>query len=213
VLPEKQVSQSAAGPSAELRITPLPLAERTEEQRELLIPVLGDDAPNVFSTVARHPALFRAWLPFCLQLLAHSAFPPRERELLIVRTAWLCGSAYELHHHVQAGADAGLTDPELAALTGEGPDHWSPRERLLVAAATELHRDHVISDGTWLGLGARLTTEQLVELPMLVGHYVLLAGTLRSLGVPLETGQDAERIRSHGADPQAFGQPSVKTHQ
>jgi alkylhydroperoxidase family enzyme len=165
------------------------LAERTEEQRQLLSDVLGDEAPNVFSTLVRHPDLFRTWLPFCLRLLTGSVFPPRERELLIIRTAWLCESTYELAHHLVVGARAGLADRELAALTGEAAVDWTPRERLLVAAADELHADRVIGDATWRELSALLTTEQLIELPMLVGQYVLLAGTLRSLGVPLESVQ------------------------
>jgi len=37
------------------RIAPLPLADRTEEQRALLTTVLGDHAPNLFTTVVRHP--------------------------------------------------------------------------------------------------------------------------------------------------------------
>jgi alkylhydroperoxidase family enzyme len=169
------------------RITPPAPAERTAEQRELLATIGGDAAPNLFSTVARHPALYRTWLPFCLQLLAHSVFPPRERELLIIRTASLCGSAYELEHHLAIGAQAGLTDRDLDALTGDAEPDWAPRDRLLVAAADELHTGHTITETTWTALAELLTTEQLVELPMLVGHYALLAGTLRSLGVPLDS--------------------------
>jgi alkylhydroperoxidase family enzyme len=169
------------------RLTPLGPTQRTEEQRQLLSAIPVDDVPNLFSTVARHPALYRTWLPFCMQLLVHSVFPPRERELMIIRTAWLCGSAYELEHHLKLGAEAGLTDDDLTSLTGEGSKAWTRRERLLVNAADELHANHTICDATWRGLSALLTTEQLVELPMLVGHYILLAGTLRSLGVPLDS--------------------------
>jgi alkylhydroperoxidase family enzyme len=137
-------------------------------------------------------------MPFCMQLLTESVFPPRERELLIIRTASLCGSAYELEHHLRFGADVGLSDRDLAALTGAGTHEWTPRERLLVAAADELHANHEISEATWRGLSALLTTEQLVELPMLVGHYILLGGVLRSLGVPLESGQIARKLDSIG---------------
>jgi 4-carboxymuconolactone decarboxylase len=154
--------------------------------------------PNLFSTVARRPALYRSWFPFCIQLLTESVFPPRERELLIIRTASLCGSAYELAHHRRLGAEVGLSDRDLAALGGEGAPDWTPREQLLVTAADELHAQHMISEATWRGLSALLTTEQLVELPMLVGHYILLAGTLRSLGVPLETEQVARTFSSIG---------------
>jgi len=178
------------------RVSPLEPAQRTEEQRQLLTGIWGDDVPNLFSTVARHPALFRAWMPFCMQLLAHSVFPPRERELLIIRTASLCGSVYELEHHLRLGAEVGLSDRDLAALTGGGPPDWAPREQLLVAATDELHANHAISDATWRGLSALLTTEQLIELPMLVGHYVLVGGTLRSLGVPLESEQIARTLGS-----------------
>jgi alkylhydroperoxidase family enzyme len=122
-----------------------------------------------------------------MQLLTHSVFPLRERELLIIRTASLCGSAYELEHHLKFGAEVGLTDHDLASVTGEASDAWTRRERLLVAAADELYESHSICDATWRGLSALLTTAQLVELPMLVGHYILLAGTLRSLGVPLDS--------------------------
>jgi alkylhydroperoxidase family enzyme len=197
-LPETQPATPPAGSPAQPRLTPLEPAQRTEEQRELLVGIWGEDVPNLFSTVARHPALYRAWMPFCMQLLTQSVFSPRERELLIIRTASLCGSAYELEPHLRLGATAGLSDRDLAALTGAGTREWSAREGLLVAAADELHANHEISEATWRGLSALLTTEQLVELPMLVGHYVLLAGTLRSLGVPLESEQIARKFDSIG---------------
>jgi alkylhydroperoxidase family enzyme len=195
-LPEPQSSKSAA---SEPRVAPLEPAERTAEQRELLVGVWGEDVPNLFSTLARHPALHRAWMPFCMQLLAHSVFPPRERELLIIRTASLCECDYELEHHLRLGAEMGLSHGDLAALTGVGLDDWTNRERLLIAAADELHDDHVISEDTWQGLSLLLTTEQLIELPMLVGHYILLAGMLRSLEVPLESEQVADDFSSIAA--------------
>jgi 4-carboxymuconolactone decarboxylase len=197
-LPESKPATPPEGVTAQPRLTPLEPAQRTEEQRELLVGIWGEDVPNLFSTVARHPALYRSWMPFCMQLLTQSVFSPRERELLIIRTASLCGSAYELEHHLRFGPEVGLSDRDLAALTGGGSHDWSPRERLLVAAADELHANHEISEATWRGLSALLTTEQLVELPMLVGHYILLAGTLRSLGVPLESDQIARKLESIG---------------
>jgi AhpD family alkylhydroperoxidase len=114
-------------------------------------------------------------------------FSPRERELLIIRTASLCGCAYELDHHLKLGSDAGLTDRELAALTGQRPGAWTRRERLLVAAADQLHAGHSLDEDTWCELTTFMTAEQMIELPMLVGHYTLLAGTLSALRVPLDS--------------------------
>ena len=198
-MPEPGPAKPRADLLAEPRLAPLGPAQRTEEQNQMLSALVADEWPNLFSTLARHPTLFRTWLPFCLQLLMHSVFPPRERELLIIRTASLCGSAYELDHHLELGAGVGLTDDDLAAVTGEVPPawlprSWTPRERLLVTAVDELHADLTISDATWRGLSALLTTEQLVELPMLVGHYILLAGTLRSLGVQLDSARPGSNL-------------------
>jgi 4-carboxymuconolactone decarboxylase len=196
-LPEPQPATPPEGFPAQPRLFPLEPAQRTEEQRELLVGIWDEDVPNLFSTVARHPALYRSWMPFCMQLLTQSVFSPRERELLIIRTASLCGSAYELEHHVRRSADVGLNGDDVAALTGQARLHdWTPRERLLVAAADELHANHEITEATWRGLSALLTTEQLIELTMLVGHYILLAGTLRSLGVPLESERVANTLSS-----------------
>jgi hypothetical protein len=52
----------------------------------------------------------------------------------------------------------------------------------------ELHAGARISDATWAGLGRHLNEKQLIELPMLVGQYHLVAFTLNSLGVQPEPG-------------------------
>ena len=43
-------------------------------------------------------------------------------------------------------------------------------------------------DATWAELAGRFDTKQLVELPMLVGHYVMVAGMLKSLRVQRDPG-------------------------
>ena len=53
----------------------------------------------------------------------------------------------------------------------------------MLRAVDELGRDNVIADATWAQLRADYDERQLIELCMLAGHYVMLAGTLNSLGV------------------------------
>jgi hypothetical protein len=65
---------------------------------------------------------------------------------------------------------------------------WTPRQSLLLRAADELRSEARISRSTWDGLATYLTERQLIELPMLVGHYHLLAFTLNSLQVQPEPG-------------------------
>lgn len=175
------------------RIGPLPDSERSEQQQELLEDV-AVDAINLFSTLVRAPGLFRRWLPFGGKLLA-GKLPARKRELLILRTAWNCRAEYEWGHHVAIGLQAGLTREEIdriptGAACANGDGEWAAADTVLLRAADELHLEYRLSDLTWASLRALYDDQQLIEVPMLVGHYHMLAMTLNSLGVELEPGYE-----------------------
>ncbi len=179
----------ASAPDAP-RLAPLTKDEVTEEQRELLESVATADgwAINIFATLVRHPGLFRRWLPFGGKLLA-GKLPARDRELLILRTGWLCQSEYEWGQHVVIARGVGVTDDEIERVK-EGADAggWNPFDATLLRAAEEMHESGCISDGTWDALASRYDERQLIEVPMLVGHYHMVAFTLNSLGVQREPG-------------------------
>jgi alkylhydroperoxidase family enzyme len=172
------------------RIEPLTPEEHDAEVRELLegVAVQGGFASNIFGTLVRHRGLFRRWLPFGGKLLS-GRMPARERELAILRTAWLCVSNYEWGQHVLIARSAGISDDEIRRVqAGPDADGWEPFERVVLRATDELHADACIADDTWSALAARYDERQLIELPMLVGHYHMVAFTLNSLGVQLEPG-------------------------
>lgn len=172
------------------RIPPLAPEDQDDQTRELVAQALvpGAEANNIFTTLVRHPGLFRRWLPFGGKLLA-GRLPGRDRELLILRTSWWCGAEYEWGHHARLALASGVTEDELERVKA-GPDHtdWTPFDAALLRAADELHRDSHIGDGTWAALAARYDERQLIEVPMLVGQYHLVAFALNSLGVQLEPG-------------------------
>ncbi len=170
------------------RIEPLPAAERTASAQVLLdgVKVAGSDA-NIFTTLVRAEGLTRRWLPFGGKLL-NGKIPARDRELVILRTGWNCGSEYEWAQHVVIGRSAGLTEEELLRIPDGPGDGWSPFDVVLLQAADELHTGYCITDATWAALSDVYDTQQLIELPMLVGHYHMVAMTLNSLGVELDAG-------------------------
>ncbi|HET9689780.1 MAG TPA: carboxymuconolactone decarboxylase family protein [Acidimicrobiales bacterium] len=171
------------------RIAPLPRDERTPAAQGLLegVSVAGAEA-NIFTTLVRAEGLTRKWLPFGGKLLA-GKIPARDRELLILRTGWNCRAEYEWAQHVVIGRRAGLGDDEIARVPA-GPDAagWSDHDRSLLRAADELHADWCITDATWAAIAGRYDEAQMIELPMLVGHYHMVAGALNSLGVQLDPG-------------------------
>jgi 4-carboxymuconolactone decarboxylase len=172
------------------RIPPVPHEERTGQIRQLLDEAVAGAAAdaNIFTTFVRAPGLFRRWLPFGGKLLK-GKLPARDRELLILRTGWNCGAEYEWAQHARLALSCDLSAAEID-LVVRGPDAegWDDFEASLLRAADELHSDWMISDATWAELAERYDTEQLIEVPMLVGHYHLVAMTLNTLGVQLDEG-------------------------
>ncbi len=181
-------------PSGPPRLPPLQDHELNEQQRALLEAVggpAGDAAGNsasIFRTFVRHPGLFRRWLPFGGKLLT-GKLPGRDRELLILRTAFNCRSVYEWAQHVRIALAVGISEEEIARVV-DGPGAWTEPEATLLRAADELHQSSRLSDETWSELAEMYDETQLIEVPMVVGHYHLVAFTLNSLGVPLEPGLD-----------------------
>ena len=179
----------AASRPTEPRIPPLPPEERSPAAQELLetVKIAGSDA-NIFATLVRAEGLTRKWLPFGGKLLS-GKIPARDRELLILRTGWNCQAEYEWAQHAVIGQLVGLTPEEIDRVArGSDDEGWDEWDSTLLRAADELHEDWCISDRTWAQLAERYDVPQLIELPMLVGHYHMVAMTLNSLGVQIDEG-------------------------
>jgi AhpD family alkylhydroperoxidase len=174
------------------RLLPLPAAQWDAETRQLLDRALT--APdggtlNLFGTLARAPRLLKKWLVFASYLLTRGELSPADRELVILRTAWNCGCEYEWGQHVLLARRAGLQDDEIARVVhGPAAPDWSPRQAMLLRAADELRHSCTISAPTWAALAEQLTEQQLIELPVLIGQYHLVAFLLRSLAIAREPG-------------------------
>jgi alkylhydroperoxidase family enzyme len=148
-----------------------------------------DRVLNIYKTLARHPKLLKRWGVFGTHVLFKSTLPARERELLILRTGWLCQSGYEWGQHVLIGRASGLTDEEIDRVA-KGPDAagWAPSDADLLSAADELHNDSFISDATWNALSERFDTQQMIDVIFAVGQYHTVSMALNTLGVQLDEG-------------------------
>ena len=70
------------------------------------------------------------------------------------------------------------------------PRAGAPRQQLLLRAADEMHAEGEIGDQLWAQLAAELDDRLLIELCLLIGHYEMLAMTLKSLRVQPEAPAD-----------------------
>lgn len=168
------------------RIAPLPESEWTPEQRALIEKTAVGRTQNIYRTVARFPALGDRMTALG-RALRSEPLSLRHREILILRTGWLCQSVYEFSQHRALATDGGMTDDDLRRIVA-GPDApgWDPFEAVLVRAADEMHSDCCVSDATWSQLAERYSEQELIQATMLCGYYRLVSGLLNTLGVPLE---------------------------
>ena len=174
-------------PLTDLRIPPLDQSTWTEAHREVAGPQGG---PAQIQICLHNLELCRKYWTFTRQLTSHYTLPLRDKELLILRTAWLSRGNYIWgRHSTGSGRRAGLTGEELTRIT-EGPaaSGWNAFDAALLRAADELHASRFITDATWASLAERYDEAQLLEVMFVVGNYTLLAMFHNSVGLPLEPG-------------------------
>lgn len=178
------------------RIPPLPPGEWSREAREILEADLGESSPlgasrlsdlNLFTTTARLAHPFKPWLLLGRALLMNGSLPFADRELIILRVGFNHGSPYEWGQHVKIAIEGGIPREDVDRVPA-GPEApgWEKRTRLLLRAVDELHHESRIGEETWAALSDHLDERQLIELPMLVGYYAMVAFTLNSLAIQPE---------------------------
>jgi alkylhydroperoxidase family enzyme len=142
--------------------------------------------PRVFAVLSKNPRLFWAWLFFASRLMPYGRLPAREREKVILRTAWNTRSRYEWGQHVELGLAVGVTDDDILRVA-RGPAAFDDRhERTLMQACDDVFARSIVAEATWAALGERYDEPLLIELVVLIGHYIMLAGLLNTSGIGLE---------------------------
>jgi alkylhydroperoxidase family enzyme len=122
-------------------------------------------------------------------LLDRGSLTLREREIVVDRTCFRCGSEYEWGVHVAFfGQRVGLTADETRDLCTDDPDAtvFNARERLLLRLCDELHATASVGDALWAALAREWSPEQLVELVVLAGQYHTISFATNALRLPLE---------------------------
>jgi 4-carboxymuconolactone decarboxylase len=144
---------------------------------------------GLFRTMLRSPGATKALLPWSNYIQSKNDLAPREKELVVLRTSFLCRSGYEWSHHWRLGRAAGLSEGEILALKGGNEGHvWSETDAALIGACDQLVRGHDIDEPTWRTLGRRFTEKQMMDLVFTVGQYTQMAMVVNAFGVQLDDG-------------------------
>jgi 4-carboxymuconolactone decarboxylase len=170
------------------RLPPLPDVLDPELQDLLRRLPQGTDGPiNLMAALAHQPVMLRAWGRFT-RSLADGVLSPRDRELLVLRTAFRTGSEYEWGHHVGPGLDAGLREHDVLRCAEPGSAGWSDEDLLLIQAVDEMTASGAVSRATLAALVDARSPGEAVEVVWVIGLYQLVASMVRSLGVRVDAG-------------------------
>jgi alkylhydroperoxidase family enzyme len=172
------------------RIAPLGDAELTPEQAEALEAFRPGPVLNIFRTLVHAPKAltrFNAWGGYVLS--RRNDLPAREREIVILRTGFLCKSGYEFTQHARIGKQAGLSDDEIARIKAGADAGWSPADAVLIRACDELHADQFVTDPTWAELRRHYAEKQCMDVVFTAAQYTQVSMFLNTFGVQLDAGQ------------------------
>lgn len=172
------------------RIAPIADADLSSEQAEALEAFRPGPVLNIFRTLVHAPkalARFNQWGGYVLS--RRNDLPAREREIVILRTGFLCKSGYEWTQHVRIGLREGLTEDEVMRLKAGAGAGWSAPDAALIRAADELHADQFISEPTWTELRRHFSEKQAMDVVFTTGQYTQVSMMLNTFGVQLDEGQ------------------------
>jgi len=166
-----------------------PLIDPSREVEELLDKTrIRQGRPlNIFATMAHHPRLLKRFNVLGGLFMGRGVLPARERELVILRTAWRTGCVYEFGQHRLLATREGLTEDEIRRVTEESTE-WPEGDAPLIRLADEVHTNRDVSDELWAELKRRWGEAELIELVALAGFYGMVATFLNATRVQLDPG-------------------------
>jgi alkylhydroperoxidase family enzyme len=165
---------------------PATLSEETKRLLEQLPVKL-----NIFRMMANAPTCFRPLVTLGTAILSQQKLSAKLRELAILRVASLSSAKYEWVQHVPIAEVVGATKAQIEAIERGSleADCFDDVERLVLRVTTELVQDVRVSDGTFAEAKTRLSPQEVVELVLAVGYYMMIARLLETTDVDLDEAQ------------------------
>jgi 4-carboxymuconolactone decarboxylase len=141
---------------------------------------------NVFRMLLQAPTCMRGFMSLGGAVLQRQQLDPRLRELAILRVAALSKAGYEWTQHVPIARAVGASDAEIAAMERGELGGLDPEALAVVRFAEECLHDVRVSDATFAEARKHLSEQEVAELVLAVGFYMLVARWLETLGVDQE---------------------------
>lgn len=151
---------------------------------------------NVFRMVANAEPAARGFLKMGNALLERGKLSPTLRELAILRVGWLSKASYEVYQHERIGRDVGLSEAKLRAIhSGAEAPEFDAQEKAVLCFTDDVVKNVKASDATFDAVAAFLDREQIVELVLSIGFYMMVSRFLETMEVDDQDGQAEWRAK------------------
>lgn len=142
---------------------------------------------NIYRMLAHGGPAAEGFLALGSALLRENSLDTQWRELVIVRVGILCRADYEVHQHTRIALQVGVTQDKIDALY-DGPDAaiFSTQERTLLRYTDTVVLNVKAGESAFRSIEALLPPNQLVELHLLIGFYMMVSRFLENFEVDLE---------------------------
>jgi alkylhydroperoxidase family enzyme len=147
--------------------------------------IIASTPLSLLGMVAHAESAFDPWLKYSSALLTRLELDPLLRELAILQVAHLAGSQYEWVQHVAIARSTGASDAQIGAIEQgrETDPSLSADQQLVLGFGREVILDGCASERAVEELAARLGVRAVIELLLVVGHYLAIARLIASTGL------------------------------
>jgi alkylhydroperoxidase family enzyme len=171
------------------RLPPLPqpldpiLQEMFDKRR-----AQGGAVINLQLATGHAPKFTRAANAMAFTIRFDATTPRRSLELIIMRTAQIVGSAYEINQHIPLMKMCGYSDAQIAALPAwQASTLFDDKERATLGYVEQMAHGGDVDDPTFAALAKFFTTQQIVEITYTVGSYYANGLLTKALRIQVET--------------------------
>ena len=165
--------------------------------------------PNFYRAAAHCPTITMMLLPFNAVIQREgsgSVVPAKLKEMAIIKTSKINGCSYCYAHNTALGEAVGITDEQVLAIDGDEymeSTFLDEREKAAILWAEHVTRNTARSrNDVFESVNQHFSTEEIVELTLIIGMFNMLNRFMESLGIPLEAQDQVDQIkRSIKLDP------------
>jgi alkylhydroperoxidase family enzyme len=147
--------------------------------------ILENTPLSLFGMVAHAESAFNQWLKYSNALLNRLELDPLLRELAILQVAHLVDSPYEWVQHVVIARAVGASDAQIEAIERDADSDPSLSEDQ--AKLLEFAREVILggrgSEQAVADMVGRIGVRGVVELLLVIGHYMAIARLIATTGL------------------------------